>query len=563
MRQQRICEHLGLKCTHRLSILSLSPDVRSQIYREAEVISDGDIDLGRLPSTESWAFATSFGATYALLLTSHTIYSELVSQIYSTNRFFIHYRTHRSFQRLRNLSLTALTSLRHLTIHLTVTSCEAGDPCCNAYPGRFRSCDEHDRALGVKTKRDQSILREWTLTAAYVFRYIRSSTLHFHFVCDVSTFETGHRVLAPFSSAPLLASCAIRLARKTDPILQKLARDTALRAMSRDRQITPNTYAAPFRFLALPSELRKQILYFTDLVSPLSEIQYSPTRTYHLHYSTWCCGGSSPFDCPTSIHRACASRNCWHRARGNIGCFCSAAHAAFWTECQCWRPPTALFLVSKAVLEDAREVFLNANRFLIVPECDNSRKATRDVVDRTPEQMHAALFLTQMVPLAALRHLRFLEIVFPPFRTPWMLAHEPAYRQWQDAIAIVQDHLILPALTLRVYFADKLPYDDLPSGSPFRDTMTKTQAIEIYKSYMRVMMPLQGLKGLSKLFVHVAWPWEWTERGRRRRREERDAVERETSNVERRLERMVMGMDYESERVGKGELRRSQWVTDW
>ena len=210
-----------------------------------------------------------------------------------------------------------------------------------------------------------------------------------------------------------------------------------------------------------------------------------------------------------------------------------------------------------------REVFLKANRFVIVPECGSGRVATRVVVDRTPERMPAALFLTQVVPLAGLRHLRFLEVVFPPFLTPWMLAHEPAYRQWQDAIAIVQNHLTIPALTLRVYFADKLPYDDPSSGSLFRNRMTKEQAMEIYKSYMRVLMPLQGLKGLSKLFIHAAWPWEWTQRGKWRRTEQRDAVQRQVSDVERRLEMMVMGMSYESERAGKGELGKSQWMIDW
>ena len=222
----------------------------------------------------------------------------------------------------------------------------------------------------------------------------------------------------------------------------------------------------------------------------------------------------------------------------------------------------ALFLVSKAVLEDAREVFLGANHFVIVPEGGGSRGLTRDIVDRSPERMPAATFLTQVVPRGALRHLRFLEGVLPPFRTPWMLAHEPAYRQWQEAIGIVCDHLTLPALTLRVYFADKRPYDDPSSDSPFRDTMTKAQAMEIYVSYMRILMPLQGLKGLSKLFVHVAWPWEWTERGRWRRREERGAVEREVRDVEGRLEKMIMGKGYESERMGKEELGKSQWMDD-
>ena len=266
-------------------------------------------------------------------------------------------------------------------------------------------------------------------------------------------------------------------------------------------------------------------------------------------------------DCSDSVHLACAVRNCWQRAEGNIGCLCSAAHSAFWVERRCWRLPTALFLVSKAVLEGAREVFLGANRFIIVPEGDGSRRTpTIDVVDRSPERMHAAIFWTQVIPRGALRHLRFVEVVFPPFRMPWMLAHEPAYRQWQEAIEIVRDHLTLPALTLRVYFADKFPYDDPSSHSLFRDTMTKEQAMEIYKSYMRVLMPLQRLKGLSKLFVHLAWPWEWTQRGRRRRIEQKATVQREVWDVEGRLERMVMGKTYESDDLGKREQGRSQWM---
>ena len=224
-------------------------------------------------------------------------------------------------------------------------------------------------------------------------------------------------------------------------------------------------------------------------------------------------------------------------------------------------PPTALFLVSKAVLEVAREVFLGANRFVIVPEGGGSWVTCRDIVDRSPERMPAAMFLTQVVPRGALRHLRFLEVVFPPFRTPWMLPHEPAYQQWQEAIEIVRDHLTLPALTLRVYFADRqpIPHD---FGSTFRHAMTKEQAMEIYKSYMRILMPLQGLKGLSKLFVHAAWPWEWTARGRWRRREHKDAVEREVRDVKARLERIVMGVNYENERGAKREPEESQWMDD-
>ena len=132
-----------------------------------------------------------------------------------------------------------------------------------------------------------------------------------------------------------------------------------------------------------------------------------------------------------------------------------------------------------------------------------------------------------------------------------MLALEPAFEQWQQATEIVRDHLTLPALTLRVCFADKSPYD-YPCNPPFRNAINnKERAMELWTSYMRIMYPLRGLKGLNKLFVHAAWPYEWTERGNWRIREQRAAVQREIRDVEARLEGMVMGEEYESESMGK------------
>ena len=402
--QQRICSHLGLKCTHRLSILSLPPNVRHQIYEEVDVVRDCDISLVRLLGTRSWDYEIEFEDTFSLLQTSRTIYAELSLYIYSTNRFFNHYRTQGSLQLLRNLSPHALGSLRHLTVHLKVTSCEAGHPCCNAYAGQPHSCIEHDLPLDITTKLGKTMLEEWALTAAYIFANIHPSTLNFHLVCDVATLEAAQLVLAPLITAPSLASCAIRLAQIPDHTLQTLARETATTNTSPNSHTNPTT---PFPFLLLPQELRRHILSFTDLVSPLQEIQYSTTKAYHIHYSTWCCGKE---DCPPHVHRACPRRNCWQRAQGQIGCFCTVVHAAFWTECRCWRPPTPIFLVSMEMRDLAREVFFGENRFVLVPE-----GGARNVVDRLPEQIYAEKFLREVVPTDIMKYIRTLELVFPPF----------------------------------------------------------------------------------------------------------------------------------------------------
>ena len=501
--QHRICEYLGLGCSHTRSFRDLPSAVRVQIYEEAGVVSDSDINLNRLSAEGSWAFTTNFGATYSLLTSCRAIYNELIPSIYSTNRYFIRYGDQRSLQPLRLLTESSLSSLRHLTLHLNVTSCEAGIPCCRAYPGRPKTCDRHDRRpLGNSTLLDQAVIREWRQTAAYIFSKMNLPSLNFHFVCDVSNHKAAQQVLEAFSTVPPLASCAIRLARRPDDALQELARVTALHAIGHRRQAPIGSH---FRFLDLPPELRRHILEYTDLVAPLKEIQWSPDRRFHLFYDRWCCSGDE--NCPPRLHQACQLRNCWEWT-GSTGCFCSGVHSAFWKGCQCWKSPSALFLVCRAMLEDVRMVFFLQNRFIVMPE-----GFVHSVVDAVPSRIHIANFLTEVVPRSAFCSLRDLEIVFPPFIMPH---HTPKYlacQDWLRAIDVAKNCLCLPMLTVQVHMVDKLWHDndklcqDKISKPHFRSSMSKEQGMEIVAAYILIMKPLEKLKVLNRFFVHVAWPW--------------------------------------------------------
>ena len=42
----------------------------------------------------------------------------------------------------------------------------------------------------------------------------------------------------------------------------------------------------------------------------------------------------------------------------------------------------------------------------------------RNVVDRRPEQIYEEKFLREVVPRDALKYVRILDLVFPPFPTP-------------------------------------------------------------------------------------------------------------------------------------------------
>ena len=554
--QQRICSYLGLKCSHKLSILSLPPSIRHQIYKEVDFIQDiqdWDVDLAWRSGTNSSDCEDELEFSLPLLQTNRTIYAEVLPYLYSTYRFFIHYRTLRSLQPLRNLSPLALASLRYLTIHLRVASCDGPASCCNLHLDRSSNCDDHDhdQPLDLSTGRDKTMLGEWISTAAYIFAHIPPSTLNFFFVCDVLTTEGAQLVLAPLLTAPLLASCAIRLARNPDLALQRLARETvtAVTSPSPDGQADP----APFPFFLLPRELCKHILSFTDLVSPFQEVQYSNTKRYHLHnYSTLSCGRK---DCPTHASYACPHRNCWRRRQGRHGCFCSTFHTAFWTECCCWTPPTPIFLVSREMRDLAKEVFFGQNRFILVPEA-----GTWKVVSHLPERFHAEKFLRQVVPRDAMKSLRILEIVIPPFQKPTT----GLFREWENTLIAVREELNVAKLTILVSFAEKGQYDDQGSlEASFRRNMTHAEAIEIYDSCMRIVKPLRQLEGLGRLFIKLTWPWGWTEWGMWRRQWERETVLREIKDEEQKIERVVMGERYDSEWEGKEKMGPSQWSLNW
>ena len=547
MRQSRICEHLGLKCTHLRSFLCLPPAIRLRIYSLAGLVEDIDIDLNQRPGTDSWPwpFTDDFHFTFNLLLTCRTIYTEASFIVYNTNRFFIRYRDSQSLQALRNLTPNSLSSLSYLTVHLNITSCSIGEPCSNVQPAKARARHRYDKTLQSSSRSSQKTLREWQSTARYVIAHVQPFNFRLHLVCDVEDLEAAELAVEPLSSTQTLLDCALRLCRQPDPLIQELARKTATRAMGR----CLDQIESPFRFLALPPELRCQVLEYTDLVTPLREVEWNPEKGYYLRYSTSGCEGS--WFCPSDLHRACRFRNCWDCS--NTGCFCSLSHAAFSSKCHCWSPPTSLFFVCRVLLEDVQNVFFKRNRFVITPSAGCNRPA-----DKTPNRLEISAFLTDVVPSNALRFLRFLEVVIPPFEEDYLRPHEPAYQDWLQTIDCIGEQLCLPMLTVRVYMAEYLPRGG--ESSPFRAKMTKEQGTTILKMYARTLGHLSKLRGLRRFFVHLAWPFRWTRAGRHRYRHDPESVQKWIRVSEQGMERFVMGDGYDCSPLEKERLGNSQWL---
>jgi hypothetical protein len=230
-------------------------------------------------------------------------------------------------------------------------------------------------------------------------------SFHLSLLCDTEELETAKCVVAPLlSSTAVLAECSLRLCREPDPSIRALAIKTIGHATGNQF----NDPDLPFQFLSLPKELRCQILEHTDLITPLSEIQWDPEQGFRVHYKHACC---SQIESLPSVNCSCQMLRC--RDNKLIGVFCPHTHAATSSKCRCWVPPTPLFLVYRRLHEEARRVFLSGNRLIITPS-----GCFTDPVARTPDRLEASVFFAKAVRSYELRFLRFIEIVFRHSKKP-------------------------------------------------------------------------------------------------------------------------------------------------
>ena len=548
MRQRRICEYIELSCTHLRTFLCLSQATRHQIYREAGLVDDSDLRFNEYDPNSFRLPVDDLKNCRNLLLTCHTVYAEVSEWLYSSNRFSIHYTEFEGLQILRNLRPSSIASLTYLTVHLNITSCPPGGPCFLAPVSRGLNYGFPDTPLRASSYKSRALLSEWQTTFNYMATHLKTSQLQLHLVCDVEDIETARQVVKPLMDTQLLADCAIRLAQNPDSSIQHLARDTAMRATG----YLQDQSTSPFRFLDLPLELRQKILEYTNLVTPLREVQWSPENGFFLRNKTWHCGGDG--GCPPELHHTCRFRNCWEWSY--TGCFCCLYHAAFSSRCHCWSPPTNLFLVCRAMREHAQATFFASNRFIITPSAGRHRRATS-----TPVRLEASLFLLDVVPRIALYWLRLLEVVIPPFEENYFCAHEPAYQEWLRTVDYVKEELNLPSLTVCIHLAEWKPW---PSGPRhFHADMTQQLGVTFLRTCRRMVDPLSKLRGLKKCFVHIAWPFDTTGQRRRVYYRNPEVQKRGIKDAERMLEQRVLGSDYDSTAMDKDDLRRSQWLEEY
>lgn len=355
------------------NFLELDFALRQRIYCAAGLVTNRDIYLSSSARAERRASqhqSPDLQPVLNMMLVCPAIYSDVFPLLYSTNRLIVRHKKAGDLYSLCSLSHSALNRITNLTIHLNVVSCGRHHHCYRSSTFDVDPPGYYDTPLDSLSSRGRVVLSEWRSVVEYMRLHITPKELELFLVCDTADRRTADSILESLYRLPTLAACHLRLARTPSPELQQLARNHALRATGQP----PPAHIAGFPFADLPKELRLRILEYTDLVTPLNEVEWSPTDGYYLHDRLrYCTGHVSPYpsweSCTPERHHGCQFRRCYARSKRD-DCFCSRYHTAYSTSpswCNCWVPPQPIFLVSQAFYDEAQKVFFGRNRIIIMP----------------------------------------------------------------------------------------------------------------------------------------------------------------------------------------------------
>ena len=395
------------------------------------------------------------------------------------------------------------------------------------------------------------------------------------FVCDVQDLETA-RVIAqallnglPKDTA-LLAACNLRLSRHCSDVVGRLARETVIALTTVYPTSEPKRPATAF--MELPAELRRKILISTDLVAPKQEVEWNAaSQIYYVRYR-------KSLYLSDIDHREYSGEGwlepCW-RASSSSGCFCQAQHAAWSSEfpCNCWRRPTAFFLVSRGFREDAMQVFFRHNRFVITPN------PTPWADGDTPTRLPASVFLADVVPKEHLKDLRSLDLVLPSLGKidKYCPSNSQARMDWIRTLDGVIQELDLSKLVIRVTFACWHPGSSAGYGT-FEEVIPKYRRSRgeehfqlVRQSYIDTVDLLARFQGLKGFFVHLPHPYEYsrayyddmTGHGWEHTCRKRDERLQEMEVLASQIEKGVMGNDYDARLAGKADLQNASWQFDY
>lgn len=290
--------------------------------------------------------------------------------------------------------------------------------------------------------------------------------------------------------------------------------------------------------------MRRKVLQFTDLVVPRKEVQWDSRHGFYVEGFRW-----------TPDNEGCA-----------VEAFCHNFSASYSEHCLCWFPPRALFIVSKAMAQEAAHVFYSCNRIIVVDRDDNDDTNNYDLLTGLVD---AAMFIRKRsIHPEMLGHIRTLEIVLPTAQDSadvWESQAGQALRGWQMAIDNLKRHANLPALTLVVLIDVWYCQWDVEHVEYFLQN-----ADDLYLAALPILEPFRQMRDLKRFFVRLEWSSHWSPGYLIPEdvAEDMTAVRlcrnwgRRLERIERTLEKFVKGDDYDSRALGKLGCGPSLWMIE-
>jgi hypothetical protein len=435
---------------------------------------------------------------YSLLCASRAISREVLHILYSENSFTISRSDSWGLKPLQNLSPSALSCLRTLTIRLNTCECfysqpfrflavhqhTESQPLFKCHP-LCQQYDVHDQPLRSRARQHAAILQEWKAIVSRLAIHCRSESLRLDLVCDTKDIETAHHVINDLLPIHRLRACSIRLSRDPSWEHSSLAQWAVSHLLGHLLEQTPQkpkTY--------LPAEILTHILSYSELVAPF-DLEWSPDR------------GLVPFDCC----KTCTVTLDY--------CTCSHYHGSYSGSCTCWRVPLSIFLVSRQVNKIARAIFFQRNRFIVLPRCGRLDNIASCKIECPP-----LVEMFQRLPPDTTFLFRSIGLVFPS------LDSEIHLSQWEETIRLLTASCDTGKLSLALFGSHGFDRRPLAlsevSSSPF---------------YQALTVRLPESRALRDLFIYMWWP--------------NCTANSASDRCSSALERGILGPDYDSNARGK------------
>jgi len=460
-----------------------------------------------------------------LLYTSRQILTEVREVMYSENKFTISRSDVGGLSALEKLSTSALASLRWLTIRLNYISCDDEDKCrdrdhrLDCHP----TCKEygHDHSLGeIISREDKQLVADWERVSDLLAAHIQPHQLDLTLICDTKTLDTAEVIAGKLSKLPPLKACLIRLARKPNQAIRQLCETTALRAMG----YPESRITAPFPFRTLPGELQLRILEQTDLIAPLHFARGLP----------YISRGEKQF---RHMHARPCSRLFEYADDRDYFCSRQNRHSAFGPACECWQPPTSLFMVDREMREDARRIFHSRNDWVI------HWPAYYSFSSYCPGATLRAFFCKTII-----KHLRYVQLCVAGFQmsSGWEST-------WNVSLETLASEAMLSMLTLVI----RLPHPQHILTETVADHISAPRAWSQHKVFVESLKRLRGVKDLF-LFVahrHDLYPLPWPSENLETCRNSEEFFHAQAQA----FEKQIMGEGYDS--VARGKFKRAHILT--